>query len=285
MDPFFLSRLKVGVSEMSRSGNVPKTVVRPSRLQRFRSRLQKRLKSLDFRFRRWFGAKTIRSLYGPRFQTNFGDATFRLYIKASYGRFYWDHLQAVKHEFVFLDIGANQGLYTIGAALNPHSRQCFAFEPVPAVANLLTRNLDLNHVSDKCQICEVAVSEVSGQTLISLPENHSGGASLRQDDSGAGETLEITTVCAADLEKIVPREKWPVRIKIDVEGHEEVVIRELMKSHFVDRIEEIFYEVDERWVNPREVKLLLIDLGFQLDQVGEGSHYDVLATRILNRNE
>ncbi|MBA4685407.1 MAG: FkbM family methyltransferase [Planctomycetes bacterium] len=270
---------------MSRSGNVTKAVVRPSRLQRFRSRLQKRLKSLDFRFRRWFGAKTIRSLYGPRFQTNFGDATFRLYIKASYGRFYWDHLQAVKHEFVFLDIGANQGLYTIGAAQNPHSRQCFAFEPVPAVASLLTQNLSLNQVSDKCQICEVAVSEESGQTLISLPENHSGGASLRQDGSGASETLKITTICAADLAEIVPREEWPVRIKIDVEGHEEVVIRELLKSHFADRIEEIFYEVDERWVNPQEVKSLLIDLGFQLDQVGEGSHYDVLATRILNRNE
>ena len=156
---------------------------------------------------------------------------------------------------------------------------------MPAVASLLTQNLSLNQVSDKCQICEVAVSEESGQTLISLPENHSGGASLRQDGSGASETLKITTICAADLEEIVPREEWPVRIKIDVEGHEEVVIRELLKSHFADRIEEIFYEVDERWVNPQEVKSLLIDLGFQLDQVGEGSHYDVLATRILNRNE
>ena len=255
------------------------TVIRPGRLQRLRLRLQKRMKSLDFRFRRWFRVGTIRSLYGPRFHTNFGDATFRLYIKGSYGRFYWDHLQNVDHDFVYLDIGANQGLYTIGAAQNPHSKQCIAFEPVPTVAHLLRNNLQLNQVSGKCQVCEAAVSESSGQTTISLPAHHSGGASLREDDAGETEKLEITTVCAADLEDIVPENGAPIRIKIDVEGHEEVVIRELLKSHFVDRIEEIFYEVDERWVDPDRVQTLLLGRGFQLERIGEGEHYDVMATR------
>ncbi len=284
MDPFFVSNQICWISLRGLGVGAMSSSAKRSLLQRIQDRLRRRIKSLDFRFRRRFQLSTIRSLYGPRFHTNFGDATFRLYIKASYGFFYWDRLRSIDHDFVFIDVGANQGLYTLGAAFNPHSQGCHAFEPVPAVADLLSRNLELNGVSEKCRVSEVAISRDSGGATITLPENHTGGASIQkhpEESSTKTRTMEIETISRSGLDQLIRRDNFPVRIKVDVEGHEEVVIQELLASHFADRIEEIFYEVDERWVDPNRLQSSLRNLGFTLMKIGEGSHYDILAERVL----
>jgi len=67
---------------------------------------------------RFGGNGFAKSWYGPAFRSNINDTTFRFYITGSYGRLYWDELQRISESFVFLDIGANQGLYTLGASLS-----------------------------------------------------------------------------------------------------------------------------------------------------------------------
>ena len=65
------------------------------------------------------GAPSVKSSYGLVFASNFPDLTFQFYIKATYGYFYWNRLKSIDHPFVFLDIGANQGLYAIGDLTGP----------------------------------------------------------------------------------------------------------------------------------------------------------------------
>jgi hypothetical protein len=81
------------------------------------------------------------------------------------------------------------------------------------------------------------------------------------------------------LEAIVHAARLPIYVKIDVEGHEEAVVTELLKCSFADQIREIFYEVDVRWVNPQVLQSLLQAAGFQSVKIGSQKHYDVLATR------
>lgn len=66
----------------------------------------------------------------------------------------------------------------------------------------------------------------------------------------------IRLITAAELDCLVSGQD-PVIVKLDVEGHEAVVIAELLKSAHAKRIEAIFYEVDERWIDRQAVRKLL----------------------------
>ena len=125
---------------------------------------------------RW--PEAIPSRYGPRFAANHGDGTCGMYVHGSYGTFDWDRLAAVPHPFVFLDIGANQGLYAIGAARNPNCLACHAFEPVPATYGYLQKNLRLNGVAGKVSTVNAAIADRTGSAEILMADGHSGGATL-----------------------------------------------------------------------------------------------------------
>jgi FkbM family methyltransferase len=257
-----------------------KTISEPI-LSRGGHALLKRWKSLQLRLAQRLNSPIVKSSYGVRFAANYMDATFRFYIKASYGFFYWKHISAISEDFIYLDIGANQGLYSICAGLNRHCQRAYAFEPVPNVVHLLRQNLALNGVADKCEVVQKAVSDQSGDVEIAIHTNHSGEASIAQGKvSGAGVKRQIIqTINAKGLEAIIQTAPLPIYVKIDVEGHEEVVVKELLNCSFAGQIREIFYEVDVRWVNPQVLQSLLQAAGFQSVKIGSQKHYDVLATR------
>jgi len=257
-------------------------VIRESLLSKAGRGLRRRYKTMQLRFAWKMGWPTVTSSYGPRFMANYQDATFWFYIKASYGFFYWKRISAISDDFIFLDIGANQGLYSICAGLNDHCQRAYAFEPVPKVAELLRQNLALNGVEGKVEVVEMAVSDTSGTAEIVTSPAHSGVASIAQGNLVGADTLRetIQTIDAAGLEGIVAASLLPIYVKIDVEGHEEAVIKELLKCRFAGQIREMFYEVDTRWVDPELLQSLLQTAGFHTAKIGRRKHYDVLATRI-----
>jgi FkbM family methyltransferase len=225
----------------------------------------------------------VRSKYGPVFVANYRDATFRYYIKASYGRYYWDRLLRIDHPFIFLDIGANQGLYAIGAARNPNLVRCYAFEPVAHTFKLLQTNIRLNRAEAKCIPIQKAVADRIGKAEIALVANHSGGATLADANPVVSreanrETIEL--VDATFLQDLIAERDHPLVVKVDVEGLERVVIAELLRMGLAANIREIYLEVDERWVDAAALQDLLRQAGFsQLTRVGSGIHYDLLAER------
>ena len=69
-------------------------------------------------------------------------------------------------------------------------------------------------------------------------------------------------------------------IKIDVEGHELEVLKQLINSPIWENVIEIFYEVDERWVDPFKIEIILKEAGINnFQKIGNGNHYDVLALK------
>ena len=69
-------------------------------------------------------------------------------------------------------------------------------------------------------------------------------------------------------------------VKVDVQGHEKVVIAELLRSRHAGRFVAMFHEVDNRWSEAGTLRGMLAWAGFGcFIRHGFGRHYDVLATR------
>lgn len=219
----------------------------------------------------------VTSRYGVRLRANWRDRTFQYCHYATYGHALSDHLAAQNLPFTFVDIGANQGLYSLLAAKNRTCVSAIAFEPVAATFALLRENIALNDAAAKIRPVNAAVSLTSGMARIAIDNAHSGVASLRSDVRSGGEEIRILGISGVDtlLEGSVP-----LIVKIDVEGHEEAVIEALVGSAHCHRVGAIFYEIDARWTDAAAIEALLRNAGFvHFTRHGFGRHYDIWATR------
>jgi FkbM family methyltransferase len=230
------------------------------------------------------GISVLKSRYGVLLAMNYGDRTFEYYVGGIYGNYYWDRISKINTEFIYMDIGANAGLYTICAARNPKNLMSYAFEPVPDSFNFLEKNISLNGLASKCSLVKKAISTSCSLEEVSFNANHSGAASLLRNNKNlnldVNSRFEIETIDGAKLDSLVQQKNIPIVIKIDVEGYELIVIQQLIKTSFVEVVKEIFYEIDEDWTNPKEIENLLRSVGFNVfKKIGSGSHYDILALR------
>jgi FkbM family methyltransferase len=226
------------------------------------------------------GEEAVRSAYGVLMVPNWQDTTFRYCIFGTYGRDLSDLLLGYAEDFVFVDIGANQGLYSLIAARSPKCRQVIAFEPVPSTHARLAANVALNGGAARTALHLLAISDSAGEVTINVSAEHTGTATLagRDGSSGSG-GVTIETIDAPLLDPLLAGD-LPMFVKIDVEGLEAVVIAELAKTESFARVAAIFYEVDDRWASAGEIEALLRASGFtRFVKYGRGHHYDVLASR------
>lgn len=219
----------------------------------------------------------VTSRYGVRMRANWRDRTFQYCRYATYGRALSDYIATQERRFAFVDIGANQGLYSLLAARNRHCVAVIAFEPVSATFALLRDNIALNGAGATIRPVHAAVSLRSGMARIATDGAHSGVASLREAAEDGGEEIRILGISGVDT---LLEGAAPLIVKIDVEGHEETVVEALAASTHRERLTAIFYEIDERWTSAAAIEARLRAIGFtRFTRHGIGRHYDVLAER------
>lgn len=230
---------------------------------------------------RLWGVDYVRAADGPRMVANWDDATFWFCAASMYDQYYKKFLKSLKAPFVFIDVGANQGFFSFLAAKNSYARELHCFEPIPATYELLDQNAKLNGCIN-AQLHNLAIAEKTGASSIFVQPGHSGAASMRDSSlPPTSHSINIETVDYSFLSGLVRSVGLPIHIKIDVEGFELEVMNQLVKTDWFSRVESIFYEVDELWVSPVEIELLLRDWGFT-DFIKSGlnhNHYDVHAMR------
>lgn len=232
-----------------------------------------------------FFTKTTRPLkgfYGIYLTPAYHDKTFEYCFKGTYGTKFSDFLANITEELFFLDIGANQGLYSVLAGKNPAVKKIFSFEPNQLIVERLTNNLKINQIQAS-EIISAAISNHTGELSLNTVVGHSGKSSLRtvkQENKTISTVKIIRTINHEELNKLIPGH--PLNgIKIDVEGHEEVVIRELLNCEFFKQTQWIFCEIDEKWINPDNIYRLLRKEGFtRFERIGNHpTHYDVMVRR------
>ena len=124
-----------------------------------------------------------------------------------------DFLFAREKGGVFVDAGANLGLFSLRLALR-EGVTCEAFEPQPRLISLLERNIARNGLAGRVRIHPVALGAVEGEARMELNE---GNSYVSRIGEGGGMAVPLRRL---DGEIGVEEWKRVVAVKVDVEGFE-----------------------------------------------------------------
>jgi len=131
---------------------------------------------------------------------------------------------------LFLDVGANVGMYTIPLAANPNV-QCIAFEPEPNNFLALQSNVARNCLHGNVICHQMAVMEAPGEITFEISPDNTGDHRIRHSTDVTdllGEAARETITVRADrLDRLLRGValESPVVAKIDVQGAELNVLR------------------------------------------------------------
>lgn len=132
----------------------------------------------------------------------------------------WLMRQFCRRDRAAVDVGANEGLFSLFLA--KHAGRVHAFEPNPVCVARLERLLPRHVV-----LRRVAASDAAGKAELRFDPANTGIGTIEGANKLSGNpgirSLEATIVETARLDELIDE---PVSfIKIDVEGHEEAVLR------------------------------------------------------------
>jgi FkbM family methyltransferase len=129
---------------------------------------------------------------------------------------------------LFLDVGANVGVYTIWAA--QLGAEVIALEPGRAAFHRLRQNLALNSMDVECR--QVAVGAEPGRLELTDGKDTLNRLVLPGTEE-AGKTVTVDVVTLDD----VLGERTATGVKVDVEGAEELVVRGAARALSEGRIQ------------------------------------------------
>ncbi|MDO8573473.1 MAG: FkbM family methyltransferase [Candidatus Daviesbacteria bacterium] len=129
----------------------------------------------------------------------------------------------LKSNSIFIDVGANIGVYTILAAAKIKKGKIYSFEPIPSVLNILYQNIRINNANDRVKVIEKVVSDKNGNEKFVIQDisEYSHISSNQTSKSVLMPSVKLDDFC--DKEKI----SFIDVVKIDVEGEELKVLRGL----------------------------------------------------------
>jgi FkbM family methyltransferase len=135
-----------------------------------------------------------------------------------------DGARAARRQFVFVDIGANIGLFSLFVAsrAGPQAR-ILAFEPEPECVRRMQFNIDANP-GIPIRLFAHALGDSSGNVLLDVDPRDRGGTHVRRPDE-VGERPAVVVACRQLLDVLTQEEVRSIdALKIDVEGVEDTVL-------------------------------------------------------------
>ena len=169
----------------------------------------------------------------------------------------------------FVDIGANQGFYSLMIAKSVPNSRIYAFEPDPYSALKFRKNISLNNL-DNIVLVEKGISDSSRKLKLMInTAGNRGGSSVEISQTqwtGASNDVVVEIECLALSEAI---RSFGIKeidtMKIDIEGHEHSVL----SKFFSDTPREFFPRLivaesfeDAPYAEEKSVVRLLNENGF-----------------------
>ncbi len=168
----------------------------------------------------------------------------------------------------FWDVGANVGIYSLYAALNPLVH-VLAFEPAGSSFAALNKNIEMNHLSKRILAYCLAFSKETKLDVLNMDSTvagsdmHGFGTKINQFD----EVID-TKFCQGAvgfsmddfMKRFAPQQ--PTHIKIDVDGLEADILRG--GSETLRKTASMIIEIEGDLASPRnrEIMTLMKELGF-----------------------
>ena len=158
---------------------------------------------------------------------------------------------------VVYDIGANVGYFSLLAAvLTGTEGKVYAFEPLPRNVRFLRQHVALNHLENRIEVFEAAVSDRQGEAHFDLGASTAMG---HLADSGEIRVQMVTLDRMLERGELRP----PDYMKVDVEGAEFEVLSGA--SHILKEFRPVlFLDTHNRQAHALTVKLLK-DIGYRFE--------------------
>jgi len=135
----------------------------------------------------------------------------------------------IHDRFVFIDIGANVGAYSLFAAAKAgRGARILAVEPQPDVFERLVGNIRFN-ASGSIKAVDCALADRPGELTLFLDAKNSGESSVKIVGSGAQRVVKVP---AKTLLELVREEGYGAidAIKLDVEGAEDIILDPFLRD-------------------------------------------------------
>lgn len=166
---------------------------------------------------------------------------------------------------IVLDIGAYIGSFALPLAAKS-GVVVHCAEPNPGAFDLLQHNVAANGMEGVVRPLQVAICEENGPAELSIPQAHDSMAALgrRADDEGGGGVAGVA-VAGVRFEEFwrLAHEPRPALIKIDVEGVETAVLRQ-MAPLLRDAAPALIIEVNPGWLDANVLMELLWGLNYRV---------------------
>ncbi len=137
----------------------------------------------------------------------------------------------IRENDVVVDVGANQGFFTCYAA--QRGARVYSFEPHPKTFERLTRNIRSNGFGDRVTAECAAIANFEGDADLLCSTYLGSGANTLYPgfadyaNTSLGKELPSTRVCVRRLASVVPGKVQVRLLKLDCEGAELAILRDL----------------------------------------------------------
>jgi len=132
-------------------------------------------------------------------------------------KFFQRFLNPASH---IVDVGANQGIYTLSISRQVRTGKVFAFEPDPRLFVALKNNVERNR-ADNVILFNAAAASQPAKLLLRPGSLNRGDNRIVRSGSDSTDAIEVTAVT---LDEVIPDHRVDL-MKIDVQGFELDVLR------------------------------------------------------------
>jgi FkbM family methyltransferase len=170
-------------------------------------------------------------------------------------------LHALKEDDLFVDVGANIGVYTLLASKVKGCRS-ISMEPVPATYKHFLDNIAVNQISHKVTALNIGVGEKKDELRFTKNLN----SSLNHVQVDGEDSANTISIPVDSLDNLLAGEN-PFMLKVDVEGFETMVINGAKKVLKKESLKAIIIELnglsDKYGFNDRDIHLAILNHGFE----------------------
>jgi FkbM family methyltransferase len=178
-------------------------------------------------------------------------------------------------DFIFVDIGANAGLYSLYVAALTHDRaKIIAIEPQPHMVDRLAFNIKRNTLRSIC-IVQAAISDTPGQAMFGINSRDYGGSGLMSKRvTCAGITVPVRTLMSVLNEAGADHID---ALKIDIEGAEDQALVPFLADAPQALLPHLIIIEDSRTEWKRDLFGMLAQLAYR--EYGRSRHNRILERR------